>query len=177
MAKTSGPLMSIEASGSFAKTLTFAKNRGVQYVRQLVIPRNPQSVAQQTPRAAMGAAGRFNSYVASTGELYQSLAAAAPNELSATSYYAKKQAMTFSASKTAYETAGNATIKGYFDTAAASLGILPISIPGETPLVVPAGLILWNAYQTAYSIDPTTAPTTAVTASEANITTFVATLS
>lgn len=50
MAKVQGPLFSVEAKGSYAGALVFAKWKGRQYVRQLVIPTNPKSSAQQTAR-------------------------------------------------------------------------------------------------------------------------------
>lgn len=45
--------MSLDASGSLAGTLTFAKNKGRNYVRQLVIPANPKSVKQVSVRAML----------------------------------------------------------------------------------------------------------------------------
>lgn len=53
MAKLIGPLMSMDASGSIAGTLTFAKVRGRNYVRQLVIPANPRTAGQTSNRAMM----------------------------------------------------------------------------------------------------------------------------
>lgn len=53
MAKVSGPLMSMDASGKFANTLVFSKWKGRPTVRQLVTPANPQSANQQTARNAM----------------------------------------------------------------------------------------------------------------------------
>lgn len=47
MAKVTNPLMSVSASGQFAQSMTFDK-RG--YVRQYVIPANPQSAAQVAVR-------------------------------------------------------------------------------------------------------------------------------
>jgi len=46
MARTKGPLMSLDASGSIAKTITFSKWKGRSYVRELVIPANPKSGGQ-----------------------------------------------------------------------------------------------------------------------------------
>lgn len=57
MAKVSGPLMSMQASGAFAKTLVFANRKGVNVVRQLVIPANPMSAAQMTTRNMVRTAG------------------------------------------------------------------------------------------------------------------------
>jgi len=50
MAKTTGPLLSLGASGSIAKTLVASKWRGVPYFRQHVIPANPNSTDQQLTR-------------------------------------------------------------------------------------------------------------------------------
>jgi len=53
MAKITGPLMSVSASGSFAGAMVFSSAKGVPYVRQLVTPSNPNSDAQQGVRANM----------------------------------------------------------------------------------------------------------------------------
>jgi len=50
MARLTGALFSLAASGTIAKTLTFAKWKGIQYARTRVVPYNPQSVAQQEVR-------------------------------------------------------------------------------------------------------------------------------
>lgn len=50
MAKVTGPLMSLDASGGFAGTLVFGKWKGRNTVRQLVIPANPQSEDQEIAR-------------------------------------------------------------------------------------------------------------------------------
>jgi len=50
MARLTGALFSLAASGTIADTLTFAKWKGIQYVRTRVVPANPQSVGQQEVR-------------------------------------------------------------------------------------------------------------------------------
>lgn len=50
MARLTGALFSLAASGTIADTLTFAKWKGIQYVRTRVIPANPQSTAQTEVR-------------------------------------------------------------------------------------------------------------------------------
>lgn len=50
MAKVTGPLMSMDASGKFAGALVFSKWKGRPTVRQLVIPANPQSTNQTAQR-------------------------------------------------------------------------------------------------------------------------------
>lgn len=51
MAVLTGPLMSLSASGTIAKTLTYANWKGIQYARTRVTPANPQSSAQTSTRA------------------------------------------------------------------------------------------------------------------------------
>lgn len=51
MARVSGPLMSVDASGSVAKTIVFAKWRGRNYVRRFAVPANPRTAPQVTARA------------------------------------------------------------------------------------------------------------------------------
>ncbi len=46
MAKVTGPLMSISASGTFGGTLVFAEWNGRAYVREHVIPSNPKTAMQ-----------------------------------------------------------------------------------------------------------------------------------
>lgn len=53
MARLTAPLMSLDASGSVAGALTFAKWKGRNYVRQLVQPANPRSATQVSVRAMM----------------------------------------------------------------------------------------------------------------------------
>lgn len=50
MAVITGPMLSIGASGSIAKTLVASKWRGRPYMRQHVIPANPNSTDQQLTR-------------------------------------------------------------------------------------------------------------------------------
>jgi hypothetical protein len=51
MARTTGPLLSFDASGSVGGAITFSKWKGRNYVRQLVIPSNPQTASQTTFRS------------------------------------------------------------------------------------------------------------------------------
>jgi hypothetical protein len=50
MAIVTGPLMSMEASGQFGKTLVFGNRLGKNVVRKLVVPSNPRSADQTTAR-------------------------------------------------------------------------------------------------------------------------------
>lgn len=46
MVKITGPMFSLDASGSIGKTITFSKSKGRNYVRTLVKPSNPKSGGQ-----------------------------------------------------------------------------------------------------------------------------------
>lgn len=50
MAKVTGPLLSLGGSGQIAKTQVYSKWRGISYVRQRVIPANPNTIPQQHTR-------------------------------------------------------------------------------------------------------------------------------
>ena len=57
MAKVSGPLFSVDASGGYAGTLVFAKWKGRNYARQLVVPANPRTADQEQARNDMRTSG------------------------------------------------------------------------------------------------------------------------
>lgn len=56
MAKVTGPMLSLGATGTIAKTQTYSKWRGVAYARQRVIPGNPKTTAQTANRLRFAAA-------------------------------------------------------------------------------------------------------------------------
>lgn len=56
MAKLSGPLFSLQASGQLAKTLVYSKWKGIQDVRSFVVPANPRSSGQVTQRGYFSSA-------------------------------------------------------------------------------------------------------------------------
>lgn len=58
MAKVTGPLMSMSASGKVADSIVFSTWKGVAYVRQWLKPANPQSAGQGDTRIMVGGLGR-----------------------------------------------------------------------------------------------------------------------
>jgi len=56
MAKVTAPLLSLAASGKIANTLVASVWKGVPYMRQYVVPANPNTPAQSTHRACFTAA-------------------------------------------------------------------------------------------------------------------------
>ena len=51
MAKVSGPLFSLDARGSIGKAITFSFWKGINYVKNRVVPNNPNSALQQAIRS------------------------------------------------------------------------------------------------------------------------------
>lgn len=142
MAKVGGPLMSLEASGSVAGALTFAKWKGRQYVRQLVIPANPQSASQESARNAMrvsAAAQRWANLSTNIGPSRSvtdkaAIQAVTPAGEAWNGYLTRKMigpgAVTFDAAVAAYA-ALSAGAKTAWDTAAAGL-TPPIGATAQT---------------------------------------------
>lgn len=62
MAKVTGPLLSINAKGTIASTQTYASWRGINYVRQRVIPANPRTIKQQSIRSIFANMGMLWMY-------------------------------------------------------------------------------------------------------------------
>jgi len=84
MAKVTGPLMSLDASGTVGKTATFSKWKGRNYVRLRVTPMNRQTSNQQDARIYLGGAGHALSFalkpvgVTAGSAFYNKALAAAP---------------------------------------------------------------------------------------------------
>lgn len=53
MAKVTAPFLSLDASGTVAGTLTASKWKGINYMRQRVIPKNPNSFKQLAIRGVI----------------------------------------------------------------------------------------------------------------------------
>lgn len=66
MAKVTGPLMSMGASGTVGKAIVFSIWKGSAYVRQWLKPANPQMTDQGTQRQILGGTGRGAGKVAVT---------------------------------------------------------------------------------------------------------------
>lgn len=66
MAKVSGPLMSMDASGKFGGAIVFSKWKGRNVVRQLVVPANPNSAGQEVARNRTRVTGAIQGWVNTT---------------------------------------------------------------------------------------------------------------
>jgi hypothetical protein len=69
MARLSGPMFSLDASGKFGNSLVFSKWKGRNYARQLVIPLNPKAPKQTGVRAMMAFVGALWATISAPNKL------------------------------------------------------------------------------------------------------------
>lgn len=138
MAKVTGPLMSLDASGTVAKTTVFSKWKGRNYVRIRVTPRNPQTADQVATRGFLGVLAKaaravltaFTDTLHVGSQFFLDAVADAPAGQSWISWLQKALHATVDSNNTAY-TALSGTIKGYYDDAADSLALLAYTGAGS----------------------------------------------
>jgi hypothetical protein len=143
MAKVTGPLMSLDASGAFGGTLVFGKWKGRPTVRQLVTPSNPNTAFQIISRNYFRISAAVQTFVNKTllkgdGRLLTDKAiaiAAAPSGYAWNGNMVKvmigPSGATALAHRTAYA-AFSGPQKGAYDTAA--LALVPPFAPIPTKL-------------------------------------------
>jgi len=73
MAKVTGPLMSMSASGKIADAIVFFGWKGTNVVRQWLKPSNPQSSTQGDTRIAMGGTGKAVGKISTDSAYHQQL--------------------------------------------------------------------------------------------------------
>lgn len=175
MAKVFGGLLSLDSSKTFGKVITYSKWRGIPYARLRVTPSNPRSAGQVENRAFTALAGKVTKAADKVGDVVTFIKTITPGGQVWNSFFVREMLGTgnvnIKAAQTAYELAGNATVKGYFDTAAAGVGMESATVPGaSSPL--PAGLGLWAAYAAANRIGVAEAPTLPAAASQTQVEDF-----
>jgi hypothetical protein len=148
MAKVTGPLYSLSASGKIANAMVHFPWKGLAVVRQWLKPTNPRTENQGDIRLILGGLGRATK-PAADGKTYQTKAlecAVAPDTwVSALVKYLAKNYMHDGASfESQYSEYAAHTAKSEFDTKAAALGLtdFDISYKGTTHKFV-AGLQLY----------------------------------
>jgi len=97
MAKVTGPLYSMTASGKIADAMVFFSWKGISVVRQWLIPKNKKSGEQGDYRLILGATGRVCGAVKPTSAFETKLNAAVtiPNEQTRQSYLVQKIITTY----------------------------------------------------------------------------------
>lgn len=150
MAKVSGPLMSLSASGSIADTITFSIWKGRPYVRELVIPSNPQTAGQAAVRSILGAIAKSAKAVLTSfkdgagfgSAFFQTARAAAPSGITWANFMGKEAYASDSAMRAAWA-ALSGTEQGYFTTAAATVSLVDYDPSYPDGTSTPAGELLF----------------------------------
>ena len=179
MARVTGPLMSMEASGTIGKTLTFANWVGRQYVRRWTRPANPQTADQMDQRNAFSVIGvgvsqankclQVNSSTTKTDE--QAIRDKTPSGMRWNGYIQKVLTGSGAAGYNAAKAAWNALGGGTSWEAAAAALTPPVqsapqylaggatdtaATPGEVLFIMNYGLYLIGARSTAPDATPPT---------------------
>lgn len=186
MAKVTGPLMSMSAAGQVGKAIVFAAWKGVNYVRQFVIPANPQSADQGDVRIMAGGTGRACGKVGALKKYDAQLIAlgVVPSGQSKQSYLVKYILDHYLTNATTYAAELAAltahAVYGAFGTSADALGITEFDLSYATIAAYDKALGLYLLGKTAIALGFTIAPytiaiadwtATQVTAHAANFTT------
>lgn len=103
MAKVKGPLFSLSAAGQLAKTLVYGDWKGIDWVRQYVIPANPKTADQQEQRGFFTAAilaWHVDGYTAEDVEAWNLYALASKLVLSGFNMFVKLKVLADVAEKT-----------------------------------------------------------------------------
>ena len=141
MAKVTGPLMSMEASGTIGNTITFDR-RG--FVRTRVIPTNPQSEAQGNVRQQLLAVQKALTLLGAAVILL--VKSVAPTSYRWNSFLLQQtlgaNSSEFEASRTAYA-ALSAPQRADWETAATTAGLVEQTIPYASDAAISPGLALF----------------------------------
>lgn len=173
MARVIGPLLSLGARQTVGGALTYSNWKGVDTVRLKSNPSNPQTETQMHNRALFSVGGKISkrvdpeeseaSYLRTVTPAQQSYLSAFIREMMGTNY------VNIEAAISDYEDVANATVAGYFDTAAAAAGIESVDLDGTANTQVSAGAALWAAYAASYRLGSPNAQTVVTSAAEADV--------
>lgn len=159
MARVTGPLMSMTASGTVGKIATFSKWNGQAYVRTRVIPFNLNSTGQQTVRSILGTLAKacravltytMDTAVPKTGSpFFVAAVAATPTGQSWISYLQQVINPNFATLVSAYG-ALDSTHKGYWNTAAVAIGLASYTDKADVAHTAGEQLYLLGSFAVTY---------------------------
>lgn len=162
MAKVTMPLLSAEARGKIADAIVFFPWKGLNVVRQWLIPANPQSVDQMTARAKLKGIGKAIAKIQTPTDLangsmiYQLTLPKAPSGQPWNSYFAKKvlDHVKTTANWTDL-TAAWSTASAYteLNALATGLGLVDFALTTNYTETIAAGLQLYMAAYAAYALE------------------------
>lgn len=174
MAKVTLPLASLTATGTFGDAITYSVWRGKRTARLKSNPSNPRTAGQMAQRAILSVVGKITKSSDKEGTEVAFLRSVTPVGQVWSSHFGTlitgAQNTNFEATKAAYELASNSTIKGYFDAAAAAVGIESVNLGGSN--THPAGLVLAAAYEASRRAGSANAPADFASVTEAQVKTY-----
>jgi len=172
MAKVTGPLYSMSASGKIANAMVFFGWKGTNVVRQWLKPANPMSAGQGNSRQILGGAGRAGSAVKQNSDYAGQLNTLGliPGGQTKQSFIVKKMIDLFLTDATAFEAVSDEyvahTAKADFDSTAVDLNLTTVSIAyKDTPSDFVGGLQVYLLAKLAIALNFTGAPYTTALAS------------
>lgn len=150
MAKTVNPLLSMEASGSVGKSLTYGKHLGRNVVRLWTKPANPKTVEQGDQRLVFSYAGAGAARVKSDSQFGVGFKSIVPAGFTIQNGTAKVISDLFPTASALFASFDGATNKALFTAKANAIGVLDYEIPyAGTIKSVSNGEVL---YALAYSL-------------------------
>jgi hypothetical protein len=133
MAKLTGPLFSLGASGSVAKTLVYARVFGVDYTRVHVVPKNPETASQGNVRQILGGLGRAARVIVSPSDWLSDADSVTPSGQSWVSSFIKRTLLAYMDNVTNYEAMVTEleahTAFAAWTSHAATLGLSEVDVP------------------------------------------------
>jgi len=164
MAKVTGPLFSMSASGKIGDAIVYGAWKGTNTVRQWLIPANPQSSGQGDTRIAMGGTGRGVGKMVADSSFHQQLIdlALIPGGQTKQSYMVKYIIDNFISTGTLYaaELAALTGHTAYADwgTSATSLGLLEFDLSYATYAPYDKALGIYLMAQASIALNFTGSP-------------------
>jgi len=172
MAKVTGPLFSMGASGKIADSMVFFPWKGLNIVRQWLKPANPQTVDQGDQRLILGGTGRAGGAVKKTSDYAGQLNTLEliPAGQTKQSYIVKKAIELFMSNATKFESLVTEyeahTAKAAFDSNATTIGLSDFDVVYKgTTSDYAGGLQLYVLAKLATTLAFTGAPYTTALAS------------
>jgi hypothetical protein len=150
MAKVTGPLMSLDASGTVGHTAVFSKWKGRNYVRVRVIPRNMRTGDQQLVRGFLGVIAKAARAVLTAAkdvtnglgsQFWADTQTHVPASQSWVAAFQGSENRDVATDKTHFATLTG--VKDDYEDAAATAGLVPYVSVGDTPITYSPGFQLY----------------------------------
>lgn len=148
--RLTGPGMSLAASGTMGKTITFSIWKGRAYGRLRVIPKNLRSAGQQLTRGFVGAIAKSAQVVLTAAKdtlpglgsaFFLATKIHIPSTNSWIAIFQRNQHATVTADAATF--AGLGAVKGLYDAEAATMGLTNYVTVGSIPVTYTAGFQLY----------------------------------